>query len=143
MKKVREILDEKGKDVWTLTPDATVRDALTRMAERSVGALVVTEAGRVVGVVSERDYARKVIAKGQASLDTRVGDIMVHEPRCVTRDHSVAECMALMTDKHVRHLPVLESGSLAGIVSIGDLVRSIIQAQESKIDELESLIYGS
>jgi CBS domain-containing protein len=113
------------------------------MAQQNVGALVVIEGDRVVGVISERDYARKVIVNRQPPLEISTADIMVRQPRCVTPEETIADCMALMTDKHVRHLPVLEGGSLAGIVSIGDLVKSIIRAQESKIDELESLIYGS
>ncbi|MCG6862153.1 MAG: CBS domain-containing protein [Chromatiaceae bacterium] len=143
MKTVREILDEKGRDVWTIGPNASVREALSRMAQQNVGALVVIEGDRVVGVISERDYARKVIVNRQPPLEISTADIMVRQPRCVTPEETIADCMALMTDKHVRHLPVLEGGSLAGIVSIGDLVKSIIRAQESKIDELESLIYGS
>lgn len=143
MKTVQEILDEKGRDVWTTGPDASVREALVQMAQRNVGALAVTAGDRVVGVISERDYARKVIDRGNASLETRVGDLMVQEPRCVTPQQTIGDCMALMTDKHVRHLPVLEGDRLAGILSIGDLVKSIIQAQESKIDELEGLIYGN
>ena len=143
MKTVQEILDDKGRDVWTTGPDASVREALVQMAQRNVGALAVTAGDRVVGVISERDYARKVIDRGNASLETRVGDLMVQEPRCVTPQQTIGDCMALMTDKHVRHLPVLEGNRLAGILSIGDLVKSIIQAQESKIDELEGLIYGN
>jgi CBS domain-containing protein len=143
MKTVQEILEEKGRTVWTIGPGASVREALLRMAEYNVGALVVTEGNRVVGVISERDYARKVVVKAQTSLEIPVEDIMARDPRCVMPQQTIGDCMALMTDKHVRHLPVLEGGSLAGIVSIGDLVKSIIRAQESKIDELESLIYGA
>jgi CBS domain-containing protein len=143
MKAIRDILDEKGRDAWTIGPGATVREALSELAEKDVGALVVTDGDRVVGVISERDYARKVIMRGQSSLETKVGDIMATEPRCVTPDHSIGDCMALMTREHVRHLPVLEGKVLTGVLSIGDLVKSIISAQESKIDELESLIYGS
>jgi len=142
MKTVREILEEKGWDVWTICPDNSVRDALSQMAQRNVGALVVVENERIVGMISERDYARKVIIKGQSLLETPVEDIMVREPRSVTPDQTLADCMALMTDKYIRHLPVREGDRLAGILSIGDLVNSIIRAHESKIDELESLIYG-
>jgi CBS domain-containing protein len=143
MKTVRDVLDEKGRDAWTIAPDATVREALSELADKGVGALVVTDGDRVVGVISERDYARKVIIKGQSSLETRVGDIMATQPRCVTQDETIGNCMALMTDRRVRHLPVLEGEALAGVLSIGDLVKSIISAQKSKIDELESLIYGN
>jgi CBS domain-containing protein len=143
MKTVQEILDEKGRDVRTIGPDSSVRDALTQMADRNIGALVVIEEGRVVGVISERDFARKVIVEGQSSLETLVEDIMVPEPRCVAPEQTLGDCMALMTDKHVRHLPVLEGDSLVGVLSIGDLVNAIIRAHESKIDELEGLIYGT
>jgi CBS domain-containing protein len=142
MKTVQEILEGKGREVWTIGPKDTVREALSRMAERNVGALVVTERRRVVGVISERDYARKAVVRAQTPIEILVEDIMVREPRCVTPAQTLADCMALMTDKHVRHLPVLEEDGLAGVVSIGDLVKAIIQAQESKIDELEKLIYG-
>ena len=143
MKTVNEILEEKGRDVWTIGPDATVREALSRMAERDVGALVVIEGDRVVGVISERDYARNVIDKQEGSLEVLVGVIMAPEPRCVASHQTVADCLALMTDKRIRHLPVLDDGALVGVLSIGDLVKSIIRAQESKIDELEGLIYGA
>jgi CBS domain-containing protein len=143
MKTVQEILEEKGRTVWTIGPGGSVREALRRMAEYNVGALVVTEGNRVVGVISERDYARKVVVKAQTSLEIPVEDIMARDPRCVMPQQTIGDCMALMTEKYVRHLPVLEGDSLAGIVSIGDLVKSIIRAQESKIDELESLIYGA
>lgn len=143
MKTVQEILDEKGRDVRTIGPDSSVRDALTQMADRNIGALVVIEEERVVGVISERDFARKVIVEGQSSLETPVKDIMVREPRCVAPEQTLGVCMSLMTDKHVRHLPVLEGDSLVGVLSIGDLVNAIIRAHESKIDELEGLIYGT
>jgi len=142
MKIVRELLGAKGRDVWNIAPDATVHDALSLMAEKDVGALVVTRGEQIVGVISERDYARKVIIHGQSSLGTLVGDIMAREPHCVQLDQTIADCMALMTDKRIRHLPVLDGDRLAGVLSIGDLVRSIIGTQESKIDELEGLIYG-
>ena len=143
MNTVQEILETKGHEAWTIGPKASVREALLQMAERNVGALVVVEADDVVGVISERDYARKVVVVGQAPLEILVEDVMVREPRCVTPAQTIGDCMALMTDKHIRHLPVLEGGDLVGVVSIGDLVKSTIQAQESKIDELESLIYGT
>ena len=143
MKTVQAILNEKGQDVWTVSPDNSIRDALALMAQRNVGALVVVEDGRVVGVISERDYARKVILEDHASLETLVADIMVREPRCITPVGTLADCMELMTDKHVRHLPVIEGDQLVGILSIGDLVSAIIEGHESKIDELESLIYGA
>ena len=143
MKTVRDILHKKGSSVWTIQPNATVRDALNEMATNDVGALVVIEREGVIGVISERDYARKVIRKGKSSLDTLVEDIMAHEPTCVALDHTIRECMAKMTDKHVRHLPVLEGTKLVGVISIGDVVAAIIGEHESKIDELENMIYGS
>lgn len=143
MKTVRDILDNKGAEVWTIEPQASVREALTVMADKDVGALVVTEGGRVLGIISERDYARKVIVKGRSSLDTRVADIMAGEPTCITPEQTIGECMSVITKMRVRHLPVLESGSLIGLVSIGDVVAAVIREHESKIDELESLIYGA
>lgn len=142
MKTVQDLLGTKGRDVWTVGPDATVREALSLMAEKDVGALVVTRDHRIVGVISERDYARKVIIHGQSSLETLVGDVMAREPRCVKPDQTIADCMALMTDRHIRHLPVLDGDRLSGVLSIGDLVKSIIGTQKSKIEELEGLIYG-
>jgi CBS domain-containing protein len=143
MKTVREILEIKGRGASTIEPDSSVREALSRMADKDIGALVVMERERVVGVISERDYARKVIMKGKSSLDTMVRDIMVQDPRCVGPEDTIGLCMALMTDKHIRHLPVIEADALIGIVSIGDVVKSIITEHESKIEELESYIYGA
>jgi CBS domain-containing protein len=144
MKLVRDILAKKGSDVWSIAPGASVREALTEMAARNVGALVVTDEGRVVGIISERDYARKVIMHGKSSLETKVAEIMADEPVCVTPAHTIAECMSRMTDRRIRHLPVLaEDGSLAGVVSIGDVVAGILSECESKVDELQSLMYGS
>jgi len=143
MKTVQQILEEKGWDVWTVGPDSSVRDALSQMARKNIGALVVVEEGRVVGIISERDYARKVIVEGQPSLEAMVKDIMVREPRCVTMEQTLVDCMSLMTDKCIRHLPVVQGNSLVGVLSIGDLVSSIMRVQESKIEELESLIYGA
>jgi CBS domain-containing protein len=143
VKTVGDLLEEKGRDVWTIDPGETVREALTRMADKDVGALVVTQGQSVIGVISERDYARKVIMKGKSSLETLVGDVMVRDPRCVAPTETIGACMATMTEKRVRHLPVLEGASLVGLVSIGDVVKSIISEHESKIDELESFIYGN
>ncbi len=144
MKIVRDILDKKGTTVWTIEPSATVRDALTKMAEKDVGALVVTDEGRVVGVISERDYARRVILEGRTSLDTLVRDVMAHDPCCVTPGLTIPECMSCMSEKRVRHLPVLDdANSLSGIVSIGDVVAGILSDCESKVDELKSFVYGT
>jgi CBS domain-containing protein len=144
MKIVRDILDKKGAEVWTIEPSATVREALTEMAVKNVGALVVTDNKRVVGVISERDYARKVIMKGKSSLDTRVAEIMATDPICVTPSLTIGECMSRMTDKRVRHLPVLDADdTLVGLVSIGDVVAGVLSECESKVDELQSFVYGT
>ncbi|MGE5152616.1 MAG: CBS domain-containing protein [Bdellovibrio bacteriovorus] len=144
MKFVADILRKKGSAVWTIKPDATVREALTEMSRRNVGALVVAEQGRVVGVISERDFARKAIIQDPCSLDSLVADLMVRDPHCVGPANTIAECMSQMTDKRIRHLPVLdEEGNLSGIVSIGDVVAGILSECESKVDELKSLVYGA
>jgi CBS domain-containing protein len=142
MATVRDLLKEKGNDVWTIAPDKTVYDALTLMAAKDIGALVVVEDDRVVGIISERDYARKVILRGKSSKETTLREIMTAKVCYVTNDYSVQECMALMTDKTVRHLPVLEADRLVGIVSIGDVVKSVISEQEFIIEQLESYITG-
>lgn len=139
---VRDVLKGKGNDVWTIEPDKTVYDALTLMAAKGIGALVVIEDDRVVGIISERDYARKVILRGKSSKETTLREIMTTRVYYVTRDYSVQDCMALMTDKNVRHLPVLDEHRLVGIVSIGDVVKSVISEQEFIIEQLESYITG-
>lgn len=139
---VREILKAKGHDVWTVTPDASVFDALKLMADKNVGALVVLEEGRLVGIVSERDYARKLVLKEKFSKDTLVREIMTSRVIYVRPEQTIEECMALMTDKHIRHLPVLAEDQLIGIVSIGDLVKSIISEQEFMIQQLHNYIAG-
>jgi CBS domain-containing protein len=143
MKTVGQLLNVKGHGVWTIAPDATVYEALTLMAEKEVGALVVAEADKVVGILSERDYARKVILKGKFSKDTLVSEVMTPRVIAVHPEQTVEECMALMTDKHIRHLPVLDDDQLVGIVSIGDLVKAIISDQEFLIENLQAYIVGS
>jgi CBS domain-containing protein len=142
MTTVRDILEEKGNDVWTIGPDATVFDALEFMAEKEIGALIVADDGGICGMVSERDYARKVILVGKASRDTPIRDIMTPKVCYVSPENRIEECMALMTDKIVRHLPVMENDKLVGIVSIGDVVKSMISDQEFIISQLESYIMG-
>lgn len=142
MRLVNQILQSKGNDIWTISPDATVLDALKLMAEHDIGALLVVEDDRVVGIFSERDYARKLILHGKSSMNTRVNEIMTSEVFCVSPDLSVGKCMALMTEKRIRHLPVLENDRLAGIVSIGDVVKAIITEQQIIIDHLEDYIYS-
>ncbi len=143
MKVVKDILQAKGHRVWSITPDATVYDALTLMAEKNVGALVVLDGDRVVGIISERDYARKVILKGKSSKDLQVREIMTSRVVFVRPEQTMAECMVLMTDKYIRHLPVLVDNRLAGLVSIGDVVKAIIAEKEFIIGQLESYITGN
>jgi len=142
MRTVRDILKVKGHDVWCVEANSTVYDALVKMAEKNVGALVVLENGKLAGIFSERDYARKVILKGRSSLNTPVKDIMTSEVYCVRPDQTLEECMVLMTDKRIRHLPVLEDDQLVGIVSIGDVVKEIIAEQGITIQQLENYIVG-
>ncbi len=142
MATVRQILDAKGHDVATIGPDATVYNAIKKLADENIGSLVVMDDGKIVGIVTERDYARNVILKGKASPTTLVRDIMSTRVVSVGLEHSVEECMAVMTDKAIRHLPVLESKRLVGMVSIGDLVKSIIGDQKFIIEQLEHYISG-
>ena len=143
MKTVKHILEAKGSEVHTIRPNDSVLDALERMADREVGALVVTEGdGRIVGLLSERDYARKVVLLGRVSKQTPAQDIMTAEVVCVSPDQSVDTCMGLMTQRHIRHLPVVVNERLAGIVSIGDVVKAIIDDQQFAIDELQHYIMG-
>jgi len=139
---VKDILSEKGPKVWTISPDAKVLDALNLMAEKGVGALVVFDHDDVVGILSERDYARKVILKGRHSQDTKVRDIMTAPVYGVHLETTADECMALMTDKHIRHLPVCNDGKLVGVISIGDVVKAIIGQQKVTIENLENYIMG-
>jgi CBS domain-containing protein len=139
---VKDILDEKGTTVWTIPPDTKVLDALKLMAEKGVGALIVIDNEDIVGVFSERDYARKVILKGRQSQDTKVSEIMTSPVYGVQLDTNADECMALMTDKHIRHLPVCKDGKLAGVVSIGDVVKAIMSQQKFTIENLENYIMG-
>ena len=142
MTTVRDILRAKGSEIWSVSPDATVFSALELMAEKNVGALVVLHGGKLAGIFSERDYARKVILKGKASKDTSVEEIMTSEVTTVFPWQSVDECMALMTDKRVRHLPVFEEENLVGLISIGDVVKAVISEREFTIRQLENYITG-
>jgi CBS domain-containing protein len=138
MKLVKHILETKGRDVWSIGPDDSVFDAITMMSERSVGALPVLYAGKLIGIISERDYTRKVILKGKASKETPVKEIMSAPVIFTTPDAPIEKCMALMTARHIRHLPIVDGGELIGIISIGDLVKAIIEQQETWIRELEN-----
>jgi len=141
MKTVRQLLQAKGQQVHTIGPDAKVIEALRLMAEKEVGALVVEEGGRLAGVISERDYARKVILQGKSSHDIPVREIMTAKVITVQPRQTVDECMGLMTDKRIRHLPVIDGERLCGILSIGDLVKEVIAEQQQTIQQLESYIH--
>jgi len=142
MTTVRQLLDEKGGYIWSIGPDATVFDAVAKMAEKDIGSLVVMEGDEFVGIITERHYARNVVLKGKASPATPVRDIMETHVVVVRPEQSVDQCMALMSEERVRHLPVFEGRKLIGIVSIGDLVKSKIGDQKFLIDQLEQYIRG-
>jgi CBS domain-containing protein len=139
---VTELLKRKGYSIYSVEPDQPVLEAIRRMAEHSVGALLVMRDEQLFGVVSERDYARKIILKGRSSSDTAVRQIMSSPAITVRPDQSVAECMRLMTERRVRHLPVVESNRVVGVLSIGDLVRSVVEEQQQTIEQLEQYIHG-
>ena len=143
MKLVKHLLDAKGRNVISIAADASVFDAIKMMADESIGSLVVLdENGGLVGIVTERDYARKVIVKGRSSRDTRVADIMTADVLTTSCDHTVNSCMEIMTDKKLRHLPVVEDGRVIAMISIGDLVQAIIADQREEIEHLEHYISG-
>lgn len=142
MKTVRQLLQAKVHGLCTIGPDARVLDSLRLMAEKNIGALLVVENDKLAGIVSERDYARKVILHGKSSHDTPVREIMTARVVCVQPENTIEECMALMTDKHIRHLPVIENERLVGILSIGDLVKETISEQQFMIKQLESYIHS-
>jgi len=139
---VHDILQNKGRAVWTTSPQATVYEAIGLMGEHNIGALVVVENGQVVGVISERDYSRKVVLQGRTSRDTRVGDILSRPAITVGPGDSIETCMKLMTTRRIRHLPVVENGGLTGLVSMGDLVNWVIQTQRHTILQLHGYISG-
>lgn len=140
MKLVKHLLEEKGNDIWSIEPDRSVLDAIKMMAEKGIGALLVMDGKQLTGILSERDYARKVILQGRSSKDTAVREIMTDKVFSATPERSVEECMALMTDKRIRHLPVVDGGSVIGVLSIGDLVKAKIEEQEFQIKQLENYI---
>ncbi len=140
--KIKLLLAGKGRDIHAIAPDASVFDALQLMAEVNVGALLVLDQSKLVGIISERDYARKVILVGRTSPDTKVSDIMTSNVICTTPEQTVGDCMAVMTARGIRHLPVLDNQQVVGIVSIGDLVKTIIKDQEFVIEQLENYIQG-
>ena len=140
MLRVNYLLALKDKDVWTISPDAPVIDAVRLMAERGIGALPVVQGSELVGIVSERDYARKVILRGRSSAETPVRDIMSTPVETISPDQAVHNCMQTMTDKRIRHLPVVDRGRLIGMISIGDLVKAVIEEQQQTIAQLERYI---
>jgi CBS domain-containing protein len=139
---IETLLRRKGRDVFSVAPDCTVYDALKVLAEKDIGALLVFESEKLVGIFSERDYARKVILKGKHSRETAVREIMTEKVITVDAGEDIGNCMDLMTAKHIRHLPVLKDGVIAGVISIGDIVKTIISEQESTIKDLEKYIVG-
>ena len=140
MTTVRQMLAGKPGELFSVAPDSTVFDALGLMAEKNVGAVIVCEGDRLVGIFSERDYARKVILRGKSSRDTPVSEIMTSRVLCIEPAQTADQCMALMTDKRIRHLPVLEGGKLVGVISIGDVVKGIVKEQQFTIEQLENYI---
>jgi CBS domain-containing protein len=139
---VKHLLEQKGRNLWSIDPDATVLDAVAKMAKKDIGSLVVMDGEKLIGIITERHYSRNVILKGKASPTTLVRDIMERNVVHVHPEHSVDRCMALMTDKRVRHLPVLEGTKVIGIVSIGDLLKFVISKQEFVIEQLEHYVQG-
>ncbi|MCE2997944.1 MAG: CBS domain-containing protein [Cyclobacteriaceae bacterium] len=140
MAKVRNILEAKGRVVYSVEPSVMVLRAIELMCEKNIGGLLITENGKLAGIFTERDYARKLILKGKSSKDTPIGELMTPNPFTVSPDTSIDQCMQMMTDKHIRHLPVTEGDQLVGMISIGDVVRQVIQEQKSIIEHLESYI---
>ena len=139
---VASILRSKGNQVWSISPEQSVFEAIEKMAEKDVGALAVVETERLVGIISERDYARKVILRGKSSRETKVKEIMTASVTSVAPEHTIDDCMSLMSGNRIRHLPVLDGHCLVGIISIGDVVKWIISGQEQAIEHLEHYIAG-
>lgn len=137
---VKQVLDGKGRDVWSVRSDNTVYEALEVMAEKNIGAVLVMDGEKLVGIFSERDYARKVILEGKSSRETPVRDVMTERVFAVRPDQSVEGCMALMTEKRIRHLPVMRDDSVVGVISIGDVVKAVISQQANQIEHLENYI---
>ncbi len=140
IKTIREILNNKGHQIWSVSPDTKIFEALQLMAEKNIGALVVLDGDKLVGIISERDYARKVALKGKTSKETPVRDIMTPKVLYVTPEKTAEDCMALMIEKHIRHLPVYEQDKLIGVVSIGDVVKAVIEEKKIAIEHLENYI---
>jgi CBS domain-containing protein len=143
MTTVQQLLDQKGRNIWSIRPDTTVFDALTEMAEKDIGSLLVMDGEALVGIITERHYARSVVLKGKTSPATLVRDIMERRVIVARPEQSVEQCMALISEKRVRHLPVLEGEKLVGMVSIGDLVKSMVTDQKFMVDQLQNYIHGA
>jgi CBS domain-containing protein len=143
MKSVSRLLQDKGAEVWTVSPETSIFDGLKLMAEKNIGALLVLDSKQLIGIFSERDYARKVALEGKSSRKMTIGEIMTEAVSCVSPDQSIQECMELMTEKHIRHLPVLGNDEIVGVISIGDVVKAVISEQKFIIEQLESYIAGS
>ena len=139
---IREILNQKGGAAWAVSPENTVFEAIQLMAEKNIGALLVLKDDQLAGIISERDYTRKVALKGRSSKETRVKDILSGQVQSVSPDHTVEQCLRLMTENRIRHLPVLEGEKILGVISIGDLVNWVISSQSSTIHQLETYITG-
>lgn len=140
---VKDILKRKGNQVYSVSPNETVYDAIKKMSDLNIGALLVLDHGKIAGIISERDYRDKVILKGRASTSTPVKDIMVDNVFCVNSSDNIKHCMRIMTDKKIRHLPVLDDGKLAGMISIGDAVNAVINGQKVEINSLRHYITGN
>ncbi len=142
MKRIQTLLKKKGYDVWSIAPDASVYDAIHLMAEKAVGALIVMDGPKLVGVISERDYARKIILEGRSSENKKISEIMSSEVITTGPDNRIEECMAIMTERRIRHLPVLDGNEVLGVISLGDLVKYIIAEQQFVIEQMERYING-
>jgi len=138
--KVKDLLEEKGHNIYHVSPDESVLDAIAKMADHNIGALLVMKDDRLVGIVSERDYRNKIILKGRTSKDTRVSEIMVDQVVCVESGDNINLCMQLMTNKKIRHLPVLDNSKVVGVISIGDVVKAVIASQKDEINSLRDYI---
>lgn len=143
MRTVRQLLEAKAPEVFAIGPDAPVIDAIRLMAEKRIGALLVMHAGKLAGILSERDYARKIVLQGRSSRDTPVRDIMTAEVVTIGLANTADHCMQLMTDRRLRHLPVVEGGNVLGVVSIGDLVKAVIEDQQHELEQLQRYIVGT
>ncbi len=139
---IESILCQKSREIWTISPDATVYDAIALMAEKNVGALLVMEGDRLAGIISERDYSRKVMLRGKRSRETFVREIMSTELTTAHPRQTVEDCLRFMTNKRIRHLPVVADGELRGVISIGDLVKQVISAQSATLEQLKDYISG-